>query len=117
MERSAAYEAAALQALLALQEIYGFVVLDYSIHSLVLYRTLAQHLFPIANRGLQLARFLISSSQQGVQHDSDLLACARGLVHGQCLDTLKSALCKKKFPITSNLRYIYRVLNMDKIKN
>ena len=39
MERSAAYEAAALQALLALQDIYGFVVLDYNIHGLIVYRT------------------------------------------------------------------------------
>jgi hypothetical protein len=89
MERSAAYEAAALQALLALQEIYGFVVLDYSIHSLVLYRNLAHQLFPIANRGVQLARFLISSSQQGVQHNSDLLASARGLIH--VVDAVASA--------------------------
>lgn len=41
MDRSAAYEVAALRALVALQNIYGFVVLDYSFHGLVLYRTLA----------------------------------------------------------------------------
>jgi hypothetical protein len=36
-----------------------------------------------------------------------------------CLVHLKSALCKKKkrFLITSNLRYIHGVLNIDKIKN
>jgi hypothetical protein len=34
-----------------------------------------------------------------------------------CLDALKSALCKIRFPVTSNLRYIYGVLNVDKIKN
>jgi hypothetical protein len=33
-----------------------------------------------------------------------------------CLDPLKSALCKKRFPVTSNLRYMYGVLNVDKIK-
>lgn len=76
MERSAAYEAATLQALLALQDIYGFVVLDYSIHGLIVYRTLAQRLLPVANRGVQLARFLITSSLQEVQYDSDLLASA-----------------------------------------
>lgn len=81
MERSAAYEAAALQALLALQDIYGFVVLDYNIHGLIVYRTLAQRLLPVANRGVQLARFLITSSLQGVQYDSDLLASAEWLLH------------------------------------
>jgi hypothetical protein len=35
-----------------------------------------------------------------------------------CLDPLKNALCKKKrFFVTSNLRYMYGVLNVDKIKN
>ena len=81
MERSAAYEAAALQALLALQDIYGFVVLDYSIHGLIVYRSLAQRLLCVANRGVQLARFLISSSLQGVQYDSNLLASAKWLLH------------------------------------
>jgi hypothetical protein len=31
--------------------------------------------------------------------------------------SLKSALYKKRFPVTSNLRYVYGVLNVDKIKN
>jgi hypothetical protein len=65
MERSVAYEAVALQVLLPLQVIYGFVVLDYSIHSLMLYGNLARRLLPVANRGVQLARFVIGSSQQG----------------------------------------------------
>jgi hypothetical protein len=34
-----------------------------------------------------------------------------------CLDLLKSTLYKKRFPVTSNLRYMYGVLNVDKIKN
>jgi hypothetical protein len=34
-----------------------------------------------------------------------------------CLDPLKSALYKKKFHVTSNLRYMHGVLNVDKIKN
>jgi hypothetical protein len=34
-----------------------------------------------------------------------------------CLDHLKNALCKKRFSVTSNLRYMYGVLNVDKIKN
>jgi hypothetical protein len=34
-----------------------------------------------------------------------------------CLDPSKSALCKIRFSVTSNLRYIYGVLNVDKIKN
>ena len=61
LERSAAYEAAALQALVALQ--------DYSVHGLVLYRTLAQRLLPVANKGVQLARLVIGSCRQGFQYD------------------------------------------------
>jgi len=76
MERSAAYEAAALQVLLALQQIYGFVVLDYNMHGLMLYRTLAQRLLPVANRGVQLARLVIGSQQRGVQYDPTLVASA-----------------------------------------
>lgn len=49
-----AYEAAALEALTALQSIFGFAILDYSFHGLVLYRTLAQRLLPVANSGIQL---------------------------------------------------------------
>jgi hypothetical protein len=29
----------------------------------------------------------------------------------------EQGLCKKKFPVTSNLRYMYGVLNVDEIKN
>lgn len=81
LERSAAYEAAALQALVALQDLYGFVVLDYSIHGLVLYRTLAQRLLPDANRGVQLARIVIDSCHQGFQYDADVLAYAEQIIH------------------------------------
>jgi hypothetical protein len=34
----------------------------------------------------------------------------------QGLSSKKSTI-KKRFPITSNLRYMYRVLNVDEIKN
>jgi len=78
LERSAAYETAALQALVALQ---GFVVLDYSVHGLVLYRTLAQRLLPVANKGVQLARLVIGSCRQGFQYDPSVLAYAERLVH------------------------------------
>jgi hypothetical protein len=54
------YELAALEALMFLQNLYGFVVLDYSVHGLLLYRRLGQHLLPIANRGVQLARLVMS---------------------------------------------------------
>ncbi|KAG0514723.1 hypothetical protein BDA96_10G217900, partial [Sorghum bicolor] len=79
MERSAAYEAAALQALLVLQDIFGFVILDYSVHGLILYRSLAQSLLPVANRGVQLARFVINSSLEGVSYDPSLLSLAQQL--------------------------------------
>jgi hypothetical protein len=32
-----------------------------------------------------------------------------------CLVHLKSALCKKRFPVTSNLRYMHVVLNVDEL--
>ena len=35
------YEAAALQALIALQTLFGFVIVDDSLHTLLLYRTIA----------------------------------------------------------------------------
>jgi hypothetical protein len=38
------------------------------------------------------------------------------LKHLLCLDPFKSALCKKRFSVTSNLRYMHGVLNMDKIQ-
>ena len=82
LERSVAYEAAALQALVALQDRFGFVILDYSAHGLMLYRALAQYLLPVANRGVELARLVINSSNQGVRYDSALLGSAQQLVHG-----------------------------------
>lgn len=69
-----AYEAAALQALIALQTIYGFVAQDYILHGLVLYRTLAQRLLPLANRGIQLARLLIMAGHDGYQDNAHDLA-------------------------------------------
>lgn len=85
IEPSAAYEAAALQALVFLQDRYGFVVLDYSFQGLILYRTLAQWLLHVANRGTQLARFVMSASHQSGQIGPDLLACAEQLVHELCV--------------------------------
>lgn len=81
VERHVAYEAAALQALRAVQTIYGFVVVDYSLHGLLLYRTLAQRLLPVANRGIQLARLLIMASHDDSQANPQLLAYAHQLMH------------------------------------
>lgn len=64
LHHALAYEASSLQALVALQAIYGFVVVDYSLHGLQLYRSLAQRLFPVANRGTQLARLVVAASQE-----------------------------------------------------
>jgi hypothetical protein len=36
------YEAAALQALIALKTLFGFVIVDDSLHTLLLYRNIAQ---------------------------------------------------------------------------
>ena len=59
-----AYEAAALQTLIVLQTVYGFLVIDYSVHGLQLYRDLAHYLFPVANRGAQLARLVVAASNE-----------------------------------------------------
>lgn len=66
---------------MALQGLYGFVVLDYSIHGLVLYGALTQRLLPVASRGVQLARILIVTWQEGFQCDPDVLAYAERIVH------------------------------------
>jgi hypothetical protein len=80
LHHSAAYESASLQALTFLQSIFGFVIIDYSIHGLLLYRTLAQRLFPIANRGVQLARLVIAASQHEGMYSSALTASAHQLI-------------------------------------
>ena len=63
-----ASEAAALQALMALQTLFGFVIVDYSLHSLLLYRNIAQWLLPVANRGVQLARLLLMDCYDGTHN-------------------------------------------------
>lgn len=70
-----------MQALTALQTIYAFVVADYSLHGLVLYRALAHRLLPVANRGVQLARLLIMASHDDSQDNAQLLAYAQQLMH------------------------------------
>lgn len=80
IERFTSYEAASLQALIALQRIYGFVIADYNIHGLLLYRTLSRRLLPIANRGVQLARLILASSHHGISHDPILLSCAEDMI-------------------------------------
>lgn len=72
MESSAAYEMAALQALTCLQTINGFIIVDYSLHDLVLYRALSQRLLPIANRGVQLATLILTAPEHESQHHSEL---------------------------------------------
>ena len=78
-----AYEVAALQALVVLQGIYGFVLIDYSVHGLQLYRDLARHLFCIANRGAQLARLVVAAPSDDVRPFSAVTAFAQ-----QVLDEL-----------------------------
>jgi len=74
---SSAYETASLQALVHLQATFGFIIADYSIHGLVLYRHLARHLFPIANRGIHLARLVIATSSDAGAPCPLLLAVAQ----------------------------------------
>jgi len=74
------YEAAALQALIGLQRIYGFLVIDYSIHGLQLYRSLAERLFPVANRGAHLARLVLASLEEDTVPSSVVLMYAQQLL-------------------------------------
>ena len=83
-----AYEVAALQALVVLQGIYGFVLLDYSVHGLQLYRDLAHHIFYIANRGAQLARLVVAAPSDDVRPFSAVTAFAQ-----QVLDELIMLSC------------------------
>jgi len=69
-----AYEVAALQALVVLQRIYGFVLIDYSVHGLQLYRDLARHLFCVANRGAQLARLVVAATSNDIRSLSAVTA-------------------------------------------
>lgn len=80
VDQALVYEAAALQALIALQRIYGVLVVDYGIHGLHMYRVLAQHLFPVANRGTQLARLVIAASQHQTIPLSALVVSAQQLL-------------------------------------
>ena len=80
VDPAVAYEVAALQALIVLQGIYGFVLLDYSVHALQLYRDLARHLFCIANRGAQLARLIVAAPSHDVRPLSAVAAFAQQLL-------------------------------------
>lgn len=87
---AAGYEEASLQAIAFLQRVYGFIVLDYSIHGLHLYRSLAHRLFPIANRGTQLARLVVAGYQQRDMPSSALLVAAESLLHEVVLPSVGS---------------------------
>lgn len=56
------------------------MVVDYSIHGLVLYSTLAHRLFPVANRGVQLVRLVLAASPHQHRHFPVLLTCALQLI-------------------------------------
>ena len=83
MDPTVAYEVAALQALVVLQGICGFVLLYYSVHGLQLYRDLARHLFYVANRGAQLARLVVAATSNDIRSLSAVTAFAQ-----QVLDEL-----------------------------
>lgn len=76
-----AYEAAAEEALILLQNLYGFVVQDYNSRNLTLYTELSRTLFRLANRGAQLARFIATTSQRNFVLPPDLIAFAEDLLH------------------------------------
>lgn len=56
------------------------MVVDYSVHGLLLYTALARRLLPVANRGVQLARLVLALSAQSHVSFPVLLACARDLI-------------------------------------
>lgn len=80
LHESVAYEFAAFQALVTLQNIFCFVIVDYSIHGLLLYRTLAQRLSPVANRGIHLARLVMAASNQQNIYFPSLIASVQQLI-------------------------------------
>jgi hypothetical protein len=62
------------------QTIYGFLVIDCSIHGLQLYRDLAHYLFPVANRGAQLARLVVAASNEDSVSFSNVAMFAQRLL-------------------------------------
>lgn len=80
IDHALAYEAAALQALIALQTIYGLMALHRGIHGFQLYRFLAHRLFPVANRGAQLARLVVAAAHHQNIPLSALVTCAQQLL-------------------------------------
>lgn len=70
------YEHAALQAVMCLQSIYGFTVVDYNYQNMVSQRELLDHVFSVANRGALLARVIVATSHRDSPIDPRLLQCA-----------------------------------------
>jgi hypothetical protein len=56
---------------------------------------------------------MLVNKEVAAMMQAEVTARAKGLV----FSSSKNALCKKKFPVTSNLRYMHEVLNVDEIKN
>jgi hypothetical protein len=75
-----AYESAAKEALIALERFYGFVIIDTGTRTLQMYRSLAQRLFPLANRGTQLARLIMAASYDQCISLPTVRACAQQLL-------------------------------------
>jgi hypothetical protein len=72
----------------------------------VLKETLRGHFASVISTHAVLSSHLISSYLTGQQ------------LHVGCVYFLKKKiLCKQKIPVTSNLRYMHEVLNIDEIKN
>jgi hypothetical protein len=75
-----AFEDAAFQALVFLQDLYGFTIVDYSYQTMDRHRQFMRQLFRIANQGVQLARIVIDTSDDRFSPDIDALNIARHLV-------------------------------------
>ncbi|XP_066363402.1 uncharacterized protein [Miscanthus floridulus] len=111
---SSAYETASLQALVHLQATFGFIIADYSIHGLLLYRNLARHLFPIANRGIHLARLVIATSSDAGAPCPLLLAVAQQLIDQATAHIPQSQkLCDPLDELTLTIDYYHK--NVQKL--
>lgn len=74
------FEDAAFQALVFLQDLYGFTIVDYSYQTMLRQREFMQHLFRVANRGVQLARVVIATSHGQLSPPVDAVRVADHLL-------------------------------------
>jgi hypothetical protein len=70
------YEDACLQAIIFLQSLYRFTVLDYNYHIMMRQQRLIGQLLSLANRGAQLARIVVARAENEMTSGTDALHVA-----------------------------------------